>query len=118
MTAKAIEKPMDKVILFADSNRGQFIPQHFVRALSWPHFKVLDRGCIQNDSVMFEHYCEVVLEGPDHDEYWDAWHELEQYRYEYKPTGQVYILHLDGDLWMIDETAQVGVDHELWETDD
>ena len=88
-------------ILFADGNRGIYIPQHFAQSL--------DRGAVEvtgMDQDSFESAMTALLSGPDHDLYWDCWDEIER-NVELREisTGITYSLHLDGDLWLLDVDA-------------
>jgi len=97
----------EKVILFCDSASGQYIPQRFAEELD------LDR-CTLNG--VQDNELAILKCGPDHEHYWDVWAAVEDNaRIVVKSTGQTFFLYQDGDLWLIDETAVPGEDHEFWE---
>jgi hypothetical protein len=101
---------MQKVILFCDESSGDFIPQRFANEID------SERTRLHNVS---KSDMEILRAGPDHESYWDAWnHVAMNCKVESLTTGQMYDLYQDGDLWLIDETAQAGVDHELWNSDE
>ena len=89
---------MEKVILYANDSMGRYIPKIFAESIS------LDK---------------CFLFGiEEEDLYWDTWYQiLDNGKVYLKETGQTFTLYQDGDLWLIDETAEAGVDHELWETE-
>lgn len=76
--------------LFADSNRGQYIPQFFAQAI--------DRDCVT--SVTAEDW-KTLEAGPDHDLYWDAWASVLDSATITDKDGKKYSLHQDGDLWLV-----------------
>lgn len=73
------------MILFADSNRGQYIPQHFAEAV--------DRSKITG--VTDEEYA-ILAEGPDNEWYWETWDRV----LGNASTTDGQILYQDGDLWI------------------
>jgi len=99
---------LDKVILFADSARGIYIPQHFVETLDLNACSV--EGINESD-------LETLADGPDAADYWDVWDfVLDNCIVVYNETGQRFGLYQDGDLWLIEETAKPGIDHDLFES--
>ena len=100
----------DKVILFADGAYGIYAPQRFVERLN-------------RDKVTIEGFCpdswRAVKAGPDHEWYWEAWEDITQNcTFVSNETGAEYYIYQDGDVWLVDKTAEAGVDHELWSEDD
>lgn len=72
--------------IIADSARGVFIPQHAAECLA-PGWTISDTDR------------ETLAAGPDVEGYWDTWNHVEQSA-EYTDTaGNVWRLHLDGDLF-------------------
>jgi hypothetical protein len=101
---------MDKVILFANDARGIYIPQHFAESISLDKCDLI--GISQEDM-------DILKAGPDAEWYWETWDDvLSNGKVRVKENGQTFNLWQDGDLWLIDETAKAGVDHELWGNDD
>jgi hypothetical protein len=106
-------KKEPKVILFCDASSGQYIPQRFAQEI--------DRDAVDlygfNPSSIDE-CLEICAQGPDNEYYWDAWADLlDSLVVRIKSSQQTFCLYQDGDLWLIDETAEPGKDHELWEAD-
>ena len=100
---------MEKVILYANDSMGRYIPKIFAESIS------LDKCFLFG---IEEEDLNILRSGPDDDLYWDTWDQiLNNGKVYLKETGQTFTLYQDGDLWLIDETAEAGVDHELWETE-
>ena len=77
-------------LLFSDSNRGVYIPQHFAEAIC----RDLVEGVSDDDWRILE-------AGPDCEEYWDAWSDVESNAIVRGKDGKAYTLYQDGDLWRI-----------------
>lgn len=79
--------------LLLDSNRGQYIPQQAIECLAdgW------DTGISNLDLA-------ALKQGPENDWYYDAFDALEQNAQYTDDNGNVWRLHLDGDLWAFCET--------------
>ena len=80
----------EAAILYADSARGIYIPQHFAESIK--------RDCLSgvSDSDM-----DILAAGPDHAEYWDAWCDVEQSAIVTDSEGREFYLYQDGDLWLV-----------------
>jgi hypothetical protein len=80
----------EAAILFADSSRGVYIPQFFAESIR--------RECVTGvDSGDW-----AILEtGPDHEQYWDAWNDVESRAIVTDSNGQEFCLYQDGDLWLV-----------------
>jgi len=72
--------------LFASDSHGIFIPQHFAESYNKEQWKDVDPKDI-----------EILLTGPDHENYWDAWESV----INDAETVCGGILYQDGDLWVI-----------------
>lgn len=87
----------ESAILFADSARGVYIPQHFAESIKRE----------QVTGVSDEDWTILELDPNDEDTpdwYWDVWHDVEQKaRVTCPKTGIVYALYQDGDLWLVPE---------------
>jgi hypothetical protein len=75
-------------ICYADSARGIYIPQHFAESCNRAIFDF--SGCYP-DSL------DILLSGPDHGSYWDAWQDI----LDHAETTCGGVLYQDGDLWII-----------------
>lgn len=78
--------------LLIDSNQGIYIPQSFAR--SYGHYLPADQA--ENLAIL--------LQGPDHDEYWDAWESVEGCELLPNEKGQRFTLFQGGgapDLWAV-----------------
>jgi len=74
--------------LFADSNRGVYIPQHFAEAVMREYVT----GISDKDYAVLE-------AGPDHEAYWDTWASVCDNAVLTTPQGKRMYLYQDGDLW-------------------
>lgn len=84
-------------ILYADSNRGVYIPQHFAESVK--------RECIEGvDSDDW-----AILEfGPDHEWYWETWELVLNNAVLHNPDNKIaYQLHHDGDLWLVPDDCEI-----------
>lgn len=78
-------------ILFADSNRGIYIPQHFAESVV--------RECVEG--VTEADWGDLEM-GPEHPFYWYAWYEVLDNAIATDPdSGIVYRLYQDGYLWLV-----------------
>ena len=78
--------------LFADSNRGVYIPQHFAESVM--------RECVQG--VSNEQWT-ILESGPDHEWYWNEWDMVLNNARMTDRNGRKWFLYQDGDLWLIPE---------------
>ena len=82
----------DNVILLLDNARGIYIPRDFVESCDFGEDGW--QGVTEEDR-------EILLD-PEHDWYWETWDSvLSNSHYIDKPSGKVYHLHQDGDLWAV-----------------
>lgn len=80
----------ENAILFADSNRGQYIPRYFAEVVR----RELVTGVEEEDY-------NILLDGPDHELYDDVWcGVLDSAVIKHPTLGDCY-LYQDGDLWII-----------------
>lgn len=81
----------ESAICYADSARGQYIPQYFAESVK--------RECVSGISpVQFA----ILRHGPEDEFYWDVWHEVESSAIVTDPdSGIEYTLYQDGDLWLV-----------------
>ena len=79
-----------KVRCLIDSAAGVYIPKEFVEDFH------LDKFGIEEDSWAVE----ICKEGPEHEDYWDAWQDiLDSAKYQ-DDDGYIWRLHQDGDLFL------------------
>lgn len=83
------ELDLTNAVLFADSNRGIYIPQHFAQAVNREYVS----GVTDSD------YADL-LEGPDNEFYWDTWDRVTN-NAEIDLNGRKAFLYQDGDLWIV-----------------
>lgn len=81
---------MNNVILFAEDNRGIFIPQHFAESINRDFVTGVD-----------SEQWTILEAGPEHELYWDVWDEVMNGAVVSK-DGREYTLYQDGDLFLID----------------
>jgi len=72
--------------LYADSARGIYIPQYFAETIDW--------NAIDDWN---EDEKDILLAGPDHESYWDAWDSI----LNNVTTVCGGVLWQDGDLWIV-----------------
>lgn len=84
----------ESALLFADSNRGVYIPQHFAEAIK----RDLVEGVTDEEWRILE-------AGPDCEGYWDVWNGVEMNAVICDADGQRFTLYQDGDLWLIPQDA-------------
>jgi len=89
----------ETAILYASDRHGIYIPQYFSESIK--------PECISGVSGVD---MAILLAGPDHDEYWDAWVDVCNDAILTDSNGITYYLWQDGDLWL------VPTDHE-WKED-
>ena len=75
-----------QAVLFASDAMGIYIPQHFAESHSSDHWQ----GMESEDLA-------ILLDGPDHEFYWDAWDSI----LNNAETIDGGILHQDGGLWVV-----------------
>ena len=80
----------DTAIHFASDCHGICIPRYFAESVN------RDKLSGVSDSDM-----DILLTGPDHHEYWDAWNDVEQSAILTDSNGVTYCLYQDGDLWLV-----------------
>jgi len=80
---------MDRINLLLDSSRGGFIPRDFVAECDLTKFEGISEWARQ------------TCANPDADSYWDAWNSILQSATHIDDTGRLFILHQDGDLWLL-----------------
>lgn len=79
-------------ILFSDSARGVYIPQHFAESVR--------RDCV---SGVDSHEWNILLLGPyENESYWHTWDSVQSRAIVTDPaSGVTYYLWQDGDLWLV-----------------
>lgn len=85
--------------LLIDSNRGIYIAQSFCEIYA-PYITNMDR--VKDDF-------NICLQGPDHEEYWEAWADLMDNVIITNDNKEVFTvgnLGEDGDLWAIPENYE------------
>ena len=76
--------------LYADSQRGVYIPKEFAETYNRSLWQGIDKDDI-----------DVLCAGPEHEQYWDAWDNVLNNAKVVGDDGYTYILYQDGDLWVI-----------------
>jgi len=80
----------ETAILFASDRHGIYIPQYFAESV--------DRSKLSGVS---EDDMEILMAGPEHDHYWDAWQDVTDSAILTDSTGETFYMYQDGDLWLI-----------------
>jgi hypothetical protein len=84
-------------LLLTDA-RGIYIPRDFIM-----HFENMDN--------VSEEDAEILRAGPDHEHYWDAWHDVVQ-NASRVINGRTWRLYQDGDLWAYCEELMTNEEYE------
>jgi hypothetical protein len=92
-------------VLYADSNRGIYIPQHFAESIK--------RDCVTGLSEADWRCLEagppgsIFADGEGCEWYWETWDRVLNNAVITEPdTGNKYALYQDGDLWLIPVDAE------------
>ena len=80
----------ETAILYANDARGVYIPQYFAESIV--------RECLSGVS---EEDMKILLVGPDHEQYWDAWCDVCDNAILTDEQGVTFNLYQDGDLWLV-----------------
>lgn len=75
--------------IYADANRGVYIPQFFAQTVK----RELLRGVESSD-------LEILEAGPDHESYWDAWASVLDNAEIVTEAGESLVLYQDDDLFV------------------
>lgn len=88
-------------MLYADSARGVYIPQHFAQTIR--------QDAIRN---VRPELLDVLAAGPDGPDYWEIWQDVVD-NASVTDAGVCYFLHEDGDLWLIPDGMEWS-DRDAW----
>jgi len=80
----------ETAILYASDRHGIFIPQYFAESVN--------PECL---SGVTRRFLEILLAGPDHQFYWDAWADVCDNAVLTDSDGVTYYIWQDGDLWLV-----------------
>jgi len=85
---------MSGIELVLSDRNGIYIPQYLAESINvagdcWEGFKGED--------------IEILLAGPDHEHYWDAWDSVLSFARFIDSQGRTWYLYQDGDLWIYNE---------------
>jgi hypothetical protein len=78
------ENPLE---LLVDSHHGQYVPQIFAETIKRELFP----------SITAEDWA-IIEAGPDHESYWDAWHDIEM---SAETSDGISLWSSEGDLWAV-----------------
>lgn len=81
-------------LLWLDDHRGVYIPRDFAN-----RFKDRDK----NVSGVSADEWAILEAGPDHEQYWDVWADVEQNAIVTDDNGAKFRLYQDGALWLVPE---------------
>ena len=97
-----------KMILYADSARGQYIPQHFAESVERDLVRGIDLADLDY-LALGPNDIEATDDEPAHDSehYWDTWADVCDNCTVLNPDDAMrpYTLYQDGDLWLIEPDA-------------
>lgn len=88
-SALNLELPENKAFCLIDGNKGIYIPKVFARR--WGNACV--SGIIQSE-------IDILLDGPDNDQYWDVWDDVVN-DITFLFDGEYHTLYQDGDLFAV-----------------
>ena len=80
----------ETAILYASDRHGIYIPQYFSESIK--------PECLSG--VSGEDMA-ILLAGPDHESYWDAWADVCDHAVLTDSNGVTFHLWQDGDLWLV-----------------
>lgn len=100
-------KRQAKQMLWLDSARGIYIPRDFAQM-----FVDRDKSVT---GVSAEDW-EILECGPDHELYWDTWDDVLNNAVVTEADGTKYIVHQDGDCWLVEQGASWDETGEISET--
>ena len=80
----------ENAILYASDSHGVYIPQYFAKSVDTMYLS----GVTDEDMA-------ILLAGPDHEHYWDAWNDVECSAVLTDDAGKEWVLYQDGDLWLL-----------------
>lgn len=89
---------MSGIEILIGDHQGIYIPQQFAGWQGWSNIRKED--------------IEVLLEGPDHDWYWDAWNDVLNDATYTDANGNVWHLYQDGDLFAFCEELMTDEEYE------
>ena len=69
---------------------GIYVPQHFAESFDLSQWQGINSGDV-----------EILLAGPDHAEYWDAWDAVLSSAKFTDADGEVWTLYQDSDLFVV-----------------
>lgn len=84
-----MSKPLQAVELLLDSNRGIYIPQHFVEECDIGKWNVKPEDAT------------ALAKGPEEEWYWETWETVLNNAEYTAENGDKYVLHQDGDLFAV-----------------
>lgn len=90
-------------VLWADSNRGVYIPKHFAESF-------IDRA--KAVSGVSDDEWKILEAGPDTPWHWETWDNVLNNATVTDENGVKYRLYQDGDLWLIPEGMEWDDDTE------
>lgn len=79
---------MTKQVVLVEGLRGQYVPQSFARSYA-------------KDWILDPDDVDILLEGPGHEEYWDAWVRVERDAFRVDSKRQRWELLHDEDLFAV-----------------
>lgn len=94
-----------EITLILDGSRGIYIPQGFAERFG--HWLGEWKNVNQDD-------IDTLLEGPDHEWYWEAWQNVVDNAEYMGADGVKYSLYQDGDVWLVPEGTRFPSDDD-WE---
>lgn len=83
-----------EMLLWLSDARGVYIPQNFAESFA-------DR--VTSVSGVSAEEWAILEDGPDNEQYWDVWTDVEQNAVITDENGVKYSIYQDGDCWLIPE---------------
>jgi len=81
---------MSELILLLDGNRGIYIPKTFI----YRYYPTSTTGISEEDS-------KILLQGPDHDAYWEVWDDVLNNGRFLDSNGIEYTIYHNDDLFAV-----------------
>ena len=87
----------NNIEILIDGSDGIYLPLNFARMYMSTAAKQLKLSGMKAQQIYED--AQILLSGPDHDQYWDAWSTVLDNLIIEQPDGSLWALHQDQDLF-------------------
>ena len=103
---------MEKLFMIADGLFGIYAPEVFANRIAGISESMDAKLVCDSDDL------NILRKGPDHPEYLEAWIDIERDYVLHDGKHEWSVFQDDcGNIWLIRDDAEPGIDHEFWEAD-